>query len=96
MRIAKWGNSLVVRLPVALVREMNLHEGEEVELSVRKREQDHSAACRTTLQKLREELPLLPADFNDREDAKRQLLARLNQQPASGERDWRRKELYED
>jgi antitoxin MazE len=71
MRIAKWGNSLVVRLPVALVREMNLHDGEEVELSVRKRGQDDSAAAfRTTLQKLREELPLLPVGFKfDREEA---------------------------
>jgi antitoxin MazE len=70
MRITKWGDSLVVRLPVALVREMDLHEGEEVDLSVHKREQDDSAAFRTTLQKLREELPLLPVDFKfDREAA---------------------------
>ncbi|GHU37173.1 antitoxin [Betaproteobacteria bacterium] len=36
------------------------------------------------------------SDVDEREEAKRQLLARLNQQPALGVRDWRREELYED
>ncbi len=37
MQIAKWGNSLAIRLPMALVKRMNLAEGDEVELSVRGR-----------------------------------------------------------
>ncbi len=32
MQVAKWGNSLAVRLPVAVVRELGLKEGDEVEL----------------------------------------------------------------
>ena len=34
MQVAKWGNSLAIRLPMALVKRMNLAEGDEVELSV--------------------------------------------------------------
>ncbi len=32
MRISKWGNSLAVRLPANIVEEMNLKEGDEIEL----------------------------------------------------------------
>jgi antitoxin MazE len=32
MQIAKWGNSLAVRLPAQLVRELGLREGDRVEL----------------------------------------------------------------
>ncbi|WP_424929160.1 AbrB/MazE/SpoVT family DNA-binding domain-containing protein [Amaricoccus tamworthensis] len=32
MRIAKWGNSLAVRLPAGLVKEMGLKEGDQVSL----------------------------------------------------------------
>jgi len=32
MQIARWGNSLAVRLPAALVRELGLKEGDRVEL----------------------------------------------------------------
>ena len=35
MQVAKWGNSLAIRLPMALVKKMNLSEGDEVHLSVR-------------------------------------------------------------
>jgi antitoxin MazE len=34
MQIAKWGNSLAVRLPVAVVEALALHEGDEIEISV--------------------------------------------------------------
>jgi antitoxin MazE len=33
MRVAKWGNSLAVRLPKALVESFDLKAGDEVELS---------------------------------------------------------------
>lgn len=33
MRIARWGNSLAVRLPTALVESMGLQEGDDVQLS---------------------------------------------------------------
>lgn len=32
MQIAKWGNSLAVRLPADLVRKLDLREGDQVEL----------------------------------------------------------------
>lgn len=34
MRIAKWGNSLAVRLPAAVTKAMRLKEGDEIELHV--------------------------------------------------------------
>lgn len=32
MRVARWGNSLAVRLPADLVRRLGLQEGDEIEL----------------------------------------------------------------
>lgn len=32
MQIAKWGNSLAVRLPADLVRELDLKEGDQIDL----------------------------------------------------------------
>lgn len=32
MQIAKWGNSLAVRLPAELVRELGLKEGDKIDL----------------------------------------------------------------
>ena len=32
MQVAKWGNSLAVRLPVKLVRELDLKEGDDIDL----------------------------------------------------------------
>jgi antitoxin MazE len=34
MRVAKWGNSLAVRLPADLVKALKLHEGDDVEIVV--------------------------------------------------------------
>jgi antitoxin MazE len=34
MRVAKWGNSLAVRLPRAVVDALELKEGDEVEISI--------------------------------------------------------------
>ncbi|MDR2838474.1 MAG: AbrB/MazE/SpoVT family DNA-binding domain-containing protein [Azonexus sp.] len=33
MQVARWGNSLAIRLPMALVKDMQLAEGDEVSLS---------------------------------------------------------------
>ena len=35
MKVAKWGNSLAVRLPASLVEALNLKEGDEVEVAAR-------------------------------------------------------------
>lgn len=32
MQIAKWGNSLAVRLPIELVRRLGLQEGDQIDL----------------------------------------------------------------
>jgi antitoxin MazE len=32
MRVVKWGNSLAVRLPVAVIEVLDLKEGDEIEL----------------------------------------------------------------
>ncbi|MGN3937784.1 AbrB/MazE/SpoVT family DNA-binding domain-containing protein [Xanthomonas citri pv. mangiferaeindicae] len=34
MRVAKWGNSLAIRLPVSVVEALELREGDEIEVSV--------------------------------------------------------------
>ena len=34
MQVAKWGNSLAVRLPAAVVKALNLHEGDDIEIHV--------------------------------------------------------------
>lgn len=34
MQVAKWGNSLAVRLPASVVQALNLTEGEEIALHV--------------------------------------------------------------
>jgi len=33
MQVAKWGNSLAVRLPADLVRELGLKEGDQIDLT---------------------------------------------------------------
>ena len=39
MQVAKWGNSLGVRLPVALVQELGISEGDELEVRPVRRKQ---------------------------------------------------------
>ncbi len=34
MQVAKWGNSLAVRLPAAVVQALELKEGDEIEIHV--------------------------------------------------------------
>ena len=34
MQVAKWGNSLAIRLPVAVVEALELREGDEIEIHV--------------------------------------------------------------
>lgn len=34
MRVAKWGNSLAVRLPAAVVEALNLKEGDSIEIRI--------------------------------------------------------------
>lgn len=73
MQVAKWGNSLAVRLPAAVVEALELKEGDDIEI--------HVAASRAfgvarkpargeLVKRLRAFRGRLPADFRfDREEA---------------------------
>ncbi|MFO1210433.1 MAG: AbrB/MazE/SpoVT family DNA-binding domain-containing protein [Amaricoccus sp.] len=73
MQVARWGNSLAVRLPARLVAELGLKEGDEIEIAV---EADRRLGVRrkpdpeAVLARLRGLRGRLPADFRfDREEA---------------------------
>lgn len=66
MRVAKWGNSLAVRLPKAVVEALDLAEGEEIEVHVvgtRTLEIARKRDLRDLLTRLRRFRGRLPADF---------------------------------
>lgn len=73
MQVAKWGNSLAIRLPVAVVEALKLKEGDEVEVHIADarefaiaRKPDRAEL----LKRLRAFRGRLPADFKfDREEA---------------------------
>ena len=74
MQVAKWGNSLAVRLPAAMVEALDLKEGDDIEIHVVDRR-----VLGISLKPGREELlkhlrafrGRLPADFKfDREEAR--------------------------
>lgn len=73
MQVAKWGNSLAIRLPAAVVEVLKLKEGDEIEIHVA--DARHFAVNRKPgraelLKRLRTFRGRLPADFKfDREEA---------------------------
>ncbi len=73
MRVAKWGNSLAVRLPAVVVEALDLKEGDEIEIAVagaRHFEIKKAPGARELLARLRKLRGRLPADFKfDRLDA---------------------------
>ena len=73
MQVAKWGNSLAVRLPAAVVEVLGLKEGDDIEIDVvgsRALEVRKKAGPRELLARLRKFRGRLPADFRfDRLDA---------------------------
>lgn len=73
MQVSKWGNSLAVRLPSAVVEALGLKEGDEIQIRVAgarvfevSRDQTRQRAL-ARLRKLRRPLP--PGFVFDREDA---------------------------
>jgi antitoxin MazE len=73
MHVSKWGNSLAVRLPAAVVEALDLKEGDQVEIRIAgdrvfelRRDQSKSRAL-ARLRKLRRTLP--PGFVFDREEA---------------------------
>ncbi|MEQ1901941.1 MAG: AbrB/MazE/SpoVT family DNA-binding domain-containing protein [Devosia sp.] len=76
MKLAKWGNSLAVRMPAAIVDALELKEGDDIDIQVAgKREFDVSRKLsrEESISKLRELLKgTLPSDFKfNRDDANR-------------------------
>lgn len=73
MQVAKWGNSLAVRLPTAVVEALSLREGDDIEIEVagaRTFEIRKKPEARELLARLRKYRGRLPADFKfDRLDA---------------------------
>jgi len=73
MRVAKWGNSLAVRLPTAVVQALKLREGDNIEIDIagaRDFEIKKPPSSRELLARLRKFRGRLPADFRfDRVEA---------------------------
>ncbi len=78
MQVAKWGNSLAVRLPVALVQELGIADGDELVLQPLARKSEQAARVSVArqpskleqLQTQRRFRAPWPADFSfDRDEA---------------------------
>jgi antitoxin MazE len=73
MQVAKWGNSLAVRLPASVVEALGLREGDDIELHVA--DIHHMGVARKPsrqdmLKRLRAYRGRLPSDFKfDRDEA---------------------------
>ena len=66
MQVAKWGNSLAVRLPAVVVEALKLKEGDDIEIHVtgeRSFDIKRDASARELLAQLRKFRGRLPADF---------------------------------
>jgi antitoxin MazE len=66
MQVAKWGNSLAVRLPAAVVKALRLKDGDEIEIHVagaRTFEVKRRPEGRQLLAQLRKFRGRLPGDF---------------------------------
>ena len=73
MKVAKWGNSLAVRLPAALVAELGLKENDEIDIHAASKKSLTVAPALTLkerLEQLRQYRGSIPADFKfDRGEA---------------------------
>jgi antitoxin MazE len=73
MQVAKWGNSLAVRLPAAVVEALDLKPGDNVDIHVQGERAfaiEKSPGARELLARLRKYRGRLPVDFKfDRLDA---------------------------
>ena len=62
MQVSKWGNSLAVRLPAAVVEALDLKEGDEIEISVAGK-RDFKVARDRSKQKALEQLSRMKWSF---------------------------------
>ena len=66
MQVAKWGNSLAVRLPATVIKTLDLKAGDDIKIHIageRVFEIERSASPRELLARLRKYRGRLPADF---------------------------------
>ena len=72
MQVSKWGNSLAIRLPAAVVEALELKEGDDIEIRVageKAFEVDRDRSRERALQRLRKlQRPLPPGFVFDRGD----------------------------
>jgi antitoxin MazE len=73
MKVAKWGNSLAIRLPAAVVEALNLKDGDDLEIRVadaRTLDVGRKPGREELLKRLRAFRGRLPPDFKfDRDEA---------------------------
>jgi antitoxin MazE len=73
MRVSKWGNSLAIRIPANLVAELNLREGDDIEIVAKgkgKLELSPDERRRKALEEMRKFRFKLPPGYKfDREEA---------------------------
>ncbi len=73
MQVAKWGNSLAIRLPAAIGKALKLKQGDDIEIYVADQREfgvSRKPGRKELLQRLRAFRGRLPADFKfDREEA---------------------------
>lgn len=66
MQVSKWGNSLAIRLPAAVVEVLGLKEGDQVEVTVATAQNlavQRSPTNQEVLERLRKYRGRLPPDF---------------------------------
>lgn len=66
MQVSKWGNSLAIRLPAALVEALALKEGDHIEITVadaRAFQIQKKPGREELVQRLRQYRGVIPADF---------------------------------
>ena len=66
MQVSKWGNSLAIRLPAAVVEVLGLKEGDDIEIRVAgegRFDVQRAPTKREVLARLRQFRGTLPADF---------------------------------
>ena len=71
MYVSKWGNSLAIRLPAAVVKVLELKEGDEIKIAVadtRKFNVSRKASREELLKRLRAFRGRLPDDFKFNRD----------------------------
>ncbi len=66
MQVSKWGNSLAIRLPIAVVNALELKEGDDIEIRIaneRVFELEKKLSNQSLLTRLQKYRGRLPADF---------------------------------